>query len=85
MLVKRERITITGESVLENGTVLEGFQATIASENPEDVQFTSWQQDKAAYKANRSVARADEAEFEDYVYSIQDEMIAEQTPAEATE
>ena len=89
MLKKSEKITVTGESVLEDGTKLAGFQATIDSENPENIQFTSWQQDKAAYKANRSVARVDEAEFEDYVYTIQDEMIAEQEsaeePAEATE
>ena len=77
MLKMNEKITVSGVSVLEDGTQLEGYQATIDSSNPKNIQFTSWQVDKDAYKANRSVARADSAAFEDHVFSIQDEMIAE--------
>lgn len=86
MLTKKKEIVITGESVLEDGTKVAGFRATINSNKPEEPDFTSWQQDKAAYKANRLLARADEAEFEDYVYSVQDDMISEmKSESEVTE
>lgn len=75
MLKKSEKITIEGKSILD-GVELAGFVASIDSNDPTQMNISSWQINKAAYKANRSVARADEAEFEDYAYDIQDEMIA---------
>lgn len=80
----KKNITITGQSIIEvteNGTtkqvVAQGYTATINSDNPENMNISSYQQDKAVYKANRTQCRQDEAEFEDAVYAIQDEMIAE--------
>lgn len=78
MLNMKKSVTITGQSIVD-GVVAEGYQAVIDSENPSDMNITSWQQDKAVYKANRSQCRADAAEFEDAAYAIQDEMIAEKT------
>lgn len=75
MLKMKERITITGESVIDDVAV-EGYQAQIDSTNPEDMSLTSWQNNKELYKANRTTCRADEAAFEDYAYSRQDELIA---------
>jgi len=75
MLNKTEKIIITGESLID-GVPAEGFQAQIDSSRPQEMTMTSWQINKELYKANRSVCRADEAEFEDYAYAKQDEMIA---------
>lgn len=80
-----KKITLTGKSVI-NGVNVEGFQATIDSTNPLNMQLTSWQENKELYKANRVECRADEAEFEDMAYEIQDAMIAEsKSSADETE
>lgn len=76
MLKTTKKITIDGFSMID-GVKVAGFKAEIDSVNPENILLTSWQMDKNAYKENRVAARADEAEFEDYAYSIQDSMIAE--------
>lgn len=85
----RKNITITGQSIVEvtegevtKQIVAEGYSATINSDKPEDMNISSWQQDKAVYKANRTQCRKDQAEFEDAVYAIQDELIAELAAAE---
>lgn len=75
MLTTRRSITYTGESKID-GVAAENYQAVIDSENPEDMTISSWQTNKALYKANRSTCRADAAEFEDMVYAVQDELIA---------
>lgn len=75
MLKKTQNITITGESVINEISVA-GFNATINSENPEDMTLSTWQNNKLACKENRAQVRADQAEFEDYAYTKQDEMIA---------
>ena len=75
-LVKNENITITGKSVID-GVEVCGFQATLSTTDPKNISFSSWQIDKALYKANRAACRADEAEFEDYAFERQDEIIAE--------
>lgn len=76
MLNMSKSITLNGTSTID-GAVAEGFQATINSENPEDMTLSSWQQDKALYKANRAQCRADEAEFEDAAYALQDELLSQ--------
>lgn len=77
-LVKKEKITITGKSIIDGKEVC-GYQAQIDSENPSDIALTDWQVDKEMYKANRAACRADQAEFEDYAYTVQDEMLAKVT------
>lgn len=77
-LVKKEKVTITGKSIIDGKEVC-GYQAQIDSENPADIALTDWQVDKEMYKANRSACRADQAEFEDYAYTVQDEMLAKVT------
>ena len=76
MLEIKKKITLTGESLID-GKQAEGYQATIDSANPEDMVFSSWQTDKALYKANRVQCRKDAAAFEDAAYAVQDAMIAE--------
>lgn len=75
MLKTKKNITLTGSSVID-GKVAEGYSAIIDSTNPQDINISSWQQDKGLYKENRAQCRADKAEFEDLAYVCQDEMIA---------
>lgn len=77
MLRKSENIIINGNSVIDGVEVM-GFQATINSENPQAMSMNYWQINAELYKANRTQCRADQAEFEDYAYSVQDKMISEQ-------
>lgn len=81
MLKVTQKTTLEGKSVI-NGAVVSVFTASINSEDPNQITFSSAQINKPAYKENRVAVRADEAEFEDYAYSIQDSMLGE---AAATE
>ncbi len=72
----KKSITLTGNSTID-GVLAEGYQAVINSDKPEEMTISSWQQDKAAYKANRTQCRKDAAEFEDAAYALQDEMLAD--------
>ena len=76
MLNYKKSVTVTGGSYID-GVQAEGYTATISSDNPEDITLSSWQTDKALYKANRAQCRKDAAEFEDVAYAIQDEMISD--------
>lgn len=78
MLTMEKIITVSGSSVI-NGVIAEGYRAEINSENPEDITLSSWQQDKATYKANRAQCRQDAADFEDAAYALQDELLAEKS------
>ena len=76
MLKKEREISYTGKSVID-GVEVVGFSAKIKSADPSNVTFTSWLINKDLYKENSSQCRADEAEFEDFVYEEQDKLIAE--------
>lgn len=76
MMTMKKEITLTGESKID-GVTAQSYRAVINSENPSDMTLTSVQRDKALYKKNRATCRADEAEFEDAAYALQDEMLAE--------
>lgn len=84
MLTTTKSVTLKGFSVI-NGVNVEGYSAEINSDNPEDITISSWQQDKALYKANRSQCRLDQAEFEDAAYEIQDAMLAEKAAEKTVE
>ncbi len=78
MLEMKKKITVIGKSVID-GVEVCGYQAQIDSSDPADIQLTDWQVNKEMYKANRAACRADQAAFEDYAYTIQDELLAEVT------
>lgn len=84
MLNMKKTVTITGNSTID-GVIAEGYNATIDSNNPADMNITSYQQDKAVYKANRVQCRQDKADFEEAAYALQDEMIAALETAEGAE
>ena len=71
---ERKSINVSAVSVIDE-TVVESYQCTINSENPEELNYTSWISDKELYKTNRKTCQQDRAAFEDAMYAIQDEMI----------
>lgn len=81
MLKFEKKITLTGQSMID-GTIAEGYQAVIDSTDPSNMNMTSWQANKALYKANREQCRHDEYEFEEAAYALQDALIAEKEAAE---
>lgn len=74
MLNKTVKINITGESVIDEKVVV-AFSAAIDPENPEKMTVNQFTRDREAYKANREVCREDFAEFEDFCYAKQAEVI----------
>lgn len=79
MLKVNQRITISGESVV-NDTAICAYSAIIDLDNPEKMHVTQLQKDKELYKANRVECRADFAEFEDLAYSTQEAIILSINP-----
>jgi hypothetical protein len=76
MLKITQKITLEGKSIID-GAVVSNFVASINSDDPTQMTISSVQVNKALYKEHRVAVRLEEAEFEDYAYSVQDEMIAE--------
>lgn len=76
MINMTKKIELTGYSVID-GVNVEFHLAKINSDNPNKIEISSSILDTAMYKANRTQCRADEAEFEDVAYELQDELIAE--------
>lgn len=75
MLTNTKKITIEAKCVV-GGAEIAGFRAVFDSEKPESISFHPWQIDKEACKEHRKTVRADQAEFEDYAYQIQEDMLA---------
>lgn len=82
MLKKIEKLTITGESVI-NEKVVCTFAATIDMADPDKTSISQFQKDKDAYRENREACRADFAAFEDHVFTRQAEIKAAGTVASA--
>lgn len=75
MLRTSGRITLTGESVIDDVVVC-AYSASIDLDNPEKMSIGQVQKDKEAYKANRTECRADFAAFEDMVLAAQEKHLA---------
>jgi hypothetical protein len=84
MLRTSGRITLTGESVIEDVVVC-AYSASIDLDNPEKMSIGQVQKDKEAYKANRDECRADYAAFEDMVLAVQEKHLAERVATAAGE
>ncbi len=74
MLTVKKRITITGESVIDENVVCT-FSAVIDAANPEKMIVNQIQKDNEAYKAHRAECRADFAAFEDAAFAAQAEFL----------
>lgn len=62
-------------NITVDGVIVKGQTASIRSDNPEDITFTEWTNDKTLYKEHRAEIRVLEAEFEDLAYAKQEEML----------
>lgn len=76
MLNINKSIDLNGNSTMENSQVMY-YSARINSDNPDDYSITSSIQNQALYKKHRAAIKAEQAEFEDMVYALVDEMTAE--------
>lgn len=70
MLNKKVRMTLTGESVI-NDEVVVAFSASINYEEPEKASIGQVKKNEEAYKQNREECRSDFAAFEDSVFAAQ--------------
>lgn len=76
MLNTTQFIVVEGNSVIGE-TKIATFRAVINADDPKNVRFSTVKHDENEYKNNRIAVREDEAEFEDYVYNLQDKLLGE--------
>lgn len=77
-LRKRNSINANGESVItvdDKEVVVATMTASISDNGTNIAKYI---QDETVYKANKSEVRADIAEFQDYVYELEDERVVEE-------
>lgn len=74
MLKMATKVILDGRSVV-NDVELARFLVQIDSADPTNMVFSSRPIVADAYKDNIDVIRADEAEFRNYAYSVQDEIL----------
>lgn len=75
-----KKLTISGKSVV-NDAEIANFGAVLDVET-NDMSFFTRQIDKEACKLNKEIVRADQAEFEDFAYAVQDAVKPATTKAE---
>lgn len=77
-LRKRNSINANGESVI----TVDGKEVVVATMtaaiSDTGTNIAKYIQDETVYKANKSEVRADIAEFQDYVYELEDERVVEE-------
>ena len=69
-MLDNKRITIVGESLVD-GEKIATFGAVL-NLNDMELSMTGLYIDKEACKSHRDIVRADQGEFEDYAYMLQD-------------
>ncbi len=77
MLKKNKSISLTGESTI-NGQLVARFNANISSDNMEGSSsnsFNTYIYNRELYDANRREVRKDMADFRQYVFDQEDELI----------
>lgn len=76
MLNMNKTVTINGNSQIE-GVIAETFNATIDSNNPDNMSLSSYIQNIKAYRDNQTQCDNDWGEFCAAAFEAQDEMKAE--------
>lgn len=77
MLKKNKSISLTGESMI-NGQLVARFSANVSSDNIEGSNsnsFNTYIYNQELYEANRREVRKDMADFQQYVFDQEDELI----------
>lgn len=72
-MLSTKKITIESKTIVD-GKEIHGHRAILSEDG---VSMLPYQIDKAACKEHRAVVRADQAEFEDYAYEMQEKLYAE--------
>lgn len=70
-MLSANKVLIESKCTVE-GKEIAGFRAMFNTDAPEEMSLLPYQIDKVACKDHRDIVRADQAAFEDYAYSIQD-------------
>ena len=83
MLTISKKVSITGTTSIDGVNVCT-YTANINSENPKNLTFGRVIINQDHYKANHETCIAEQVEFENFAYSIQDEMIEIATSEEVT-
>ena len=73
-MLSNKRLTIVADTTLDDVKIA-AYGAVLNLESME-LSLTSRYLDKEACKVNKEIVRADQAEFEDYAYLIQDQLKA---------
>lgn len=71
-MIQGKTISITARTIVNEVEIAKHGAVINIDEN--DISFYTTQVDKDACKEHRSILREDVAEFEDFVYSIQDQV-----------
>lgn len=75
MLEINKSITLIGNSKV-NDVLVKVFDAKINENDPENLTINNYVTNYELYKANRTAIATEQAQFEDAVYKIQEEMLA---------
>lgn len=63
--------------VMVDGERVKGFNATISTDNPNDINMSNWIINQELYKANRAAINTEQSKLEDDAYAEQDRLIIE--------
>jgi len=74
MLEINKSITIVGNSKFD-GVLAKVFDAKINENDPENIVLNSYITNYELYKVNRSAITAEQTQFEDAVYALQESMM----------
>lgn len=84
MLTMKKTVTITGTCTIDD-VIVENYRASIDSDNPEIPNIVTVPVKKDLIIENIATCRENRAAFEDYTYSVYEEMAAENTAEEKAE
>lgn len=79
-MLNNKRLTIMADTILDDVKIA-SYGAVLDLDNM-DLSLTSRHVDKEACKLNKEIVRADQAEFEDYAYAVQDMLSPKETAPE---
>lgn len=74
-MILNKKIIVEAKTIVDEKPVM-GFRALIETTNPNEVTMLPWQINKELCKEYREIVREDQKEFEDYVYKLQEEVVA---------
>ena len=76
MLSQKKKITVESKSIVDDKEIAI-FRAIFDEGNADSITFFPTQIDKSACRKNREIVRADQADFEDFAYMLQEKMFSE--------